>query len=133
MTWEIIQKSLTGRGGNRPGWWTDPNVPGVAVTKIGLTLNKALTDLLKAGAGNSLLVLLDRQNNAFGLRSPQEDEKPGAFMLLAKKGGKGNSISLSITCKALIKAFPWLKSGLCFKAELIENGNYAMMVVRNKL
>ena len=133
MTWEIIQKSPTGRGGSRPGWWTDPNVPGVAATKIGLTLNKALTDLLKAGAGGSLLVLLDRQNNAFGLRSPQEGEESGAFTLLTKKGGKGNNVSLGVTCKALIKAFSWLKSGLCFKAELIENGNYAMMVVRNKL
>ena len=129
MSWEIMERRR-GRNCNRTPWWHDSNSPGVSATRNGIVFNKAMQDILKVDEGSLILILIDKQNNAFGFRSPQEGEEAGACSMVKKiKASK----FLSISSKNLIAAFPWLKSGVCYRAELMENGNYAMMVVRNKL
>ena len=120
---------------NMPDWWSDPNVPGVKFGEDLVSLNKAMCDLLK---DRQILVLLDRKGNAIGFRTPQEGEESGAYTLSSPKKKDKPNVAKStggiICCsKRLKQAFPWVKNGLAMKAELVENGHAAMLVVRNKL
>ena len=135
MGWEVISAGRGGGHANLPEWWDDANIPGVRFQKSAVIFNQAMMDVMRLQIGSPVLLLIDRQGNAFGLRSPQEGEEQGAYSVHRPGGNvKSPGRQLGINCMTrLCKVFPWIKSGLAMKAQLVENGDYAMMVVRNKL
>lgn len=118
--WEVIEKKTLGRGGGNYGnQWSE--VPAVAVTKGGITVNGKFVDAFCNGS-TSVLVLVAKDSRKIGLKFvPKDQFEPAAFTLSAIKSKRSKSRARHCTCKMVGKRFPDT-TGFAYRAHTSADG-----------
>jgi hypothetical protein len=115
MAWEEIRAKATGRGMPYGHQWFE--VPCVAVTKQGLTLNAMYCDVFEIEPKSRVFILFDRERHAIGIRKSVNGEPIDGSYTVTRNTGKSNRPTLTIACADLAKRIADCR-GMAFRARL---------------
>lgn len=115
MAWEEIRSKQAGRSLLYGKQWAE--LPCVAVTKQGLTLNSAYSSVFDIQAKARVFILFDKERRAIGIRKAVNGEPIDGSYTVSRNPGKSTRSTFVIPCGELAKRISDCR-GKAFRAHL---------------